>query len=77
MAFTHLFLRYLREQGLPVTQQREQIADVVLSTDGHLSVEEIEEKLRDRGERIGKECDAEELSLHLPLGPLGMFRPNP
>lgn len=54
MAFTHLFLRYLREQGLPVTQQREQIADVVFATDGHLSVEDIEEKLRDRGERIGK-----------------------
>ena len=54
MAFTHLFLRYLREQGLPVTQQREQIADVVFATDGHLSVEDIEEKLRARGERIGK-----------------------
>ena len=54
MAFTHLFLRYLREQGLPITKQREQIADVVFSTDGHLSVEDIEEKLRDRGERIGK-----------------------
>ena len=54
MAFTHLFLRYLREQGLPVTQQREQIADVVLATDGHLSVEDIEEKLKERGERIGK-----------------------
>ena len=54
MAFTHLFLRYLREQGLPVTQQREQIADVVFATDGHLSVEEIEDRLRGRGERIGK-----------------------
>ena len=54
MPFTHLFLRYLREQGLPVTQQREQIADVVFATDGHLSVEDIEEKLRARGERIGK-----------------------
>ncbi len=54
MAFTHLFLRYLREQGLPVTQQREQIADVVFATDGHLSVEDIEERLRERGERIGK-----------------------
>ena len=54
MTFTHLFLRYLREQGLPITQQREQIADVVFATDGHLSVEELEEKLRERGERIGK-----------------------
>ena len=54
MPFTHLFRRYLREQGLPVTQQREQIADVVFATDGHLSVEEIESRLRGRGERIGK-----------------------
>ena len=54
MPFTHLFRRYLREQGLPVTQQREQIADVVFATDGHLSVEDIEEQLRGRGERIGK-----------------------
>src|SRR5918993_1511043 len=54
MSFTHLFLRYLREQGLPITQQREQIADVVFATDGHLSVEDLEEKLRERGERIGK-----------------------
>ena len=54
MSFTHLFLRYLREQGLPVTQQREQIADVVFATDGHLSVEDLEERLKQRGERIGK-----------------------
>ncbi|HUF14184.1 MAG TPA: Fur family transcriptional regulator [Longimicrobiales bacterium] len=54
MPFTHLFRRYLREQGLPVTQQREQIADVVFATDGHLSVEDIEARLRARGERIGK-----------------------
>ena len=54
MPFTHLFRRYLREQGLPVTQQREHIADVVFANDGHLSVEDIEEQLRGRGERIGK-----------------------
>ncbi len=54
MAFVHLFRRYLREQGLPVTQQRETIAEVVFSSEGHLSVEEIEERLRERGERTGK-----------------------
>jgi Fur family ferric uptake transcriptional regulator len=49
-----LFRRYLKEQGLPVTRQREAIARVVFSTDGHLSVEEIETTLREGGNRIGK-----------------------
>jgi Fur family ferric uptake transcriptional regulator len=53
-AFVNLFRRYLREQGLPVTQQREAIAEIVFSSTGHLSVEEIEEHLRDRDDRIGK-----------------------
>ena len=54
MAFVHLFRRYLRDQGLPVTQQREAVAEVVFSSPEHLSVEEIEAALRERGERIGK-----------------------
>jgi len=52
--FVRLFGRYLREQGLPVTEQREAVADVLFSTDEHLSVDEIERRLRDQGERIGK-----------------------
>lgn len=52
--FLHLFRRYLRQQGLPVTQQREVVADVVFSSREHLSVEDIEARLKDRGERIGK-----------------------
>jgi Fur family ferric uptake transcriptional regulator len=54
MSFVHLFRRYLRDQGLPVTQQRESIAEVVFASSGQLSVEDIEGKLRDTGERIGK-----------------------
>jgi Fur family transcriptional regulator, ferric uptake regulator len=54
MTFVHLFRRYLREQGLPVTQQRESIAEVVFGSSEKLSVEEIEALLRRRGERIGK-----------------------
>lgn len=49
-----LFRRYLKQQGLPVTPQRELVADVVFTTPEHLSVEEIEAALRARGERIGK-----------------------
>jgi Fur family ferric uptake transcriptional regulator len=54
MGFVHLFRRYLRDQGLPVTQQREVIAEMVFTSPEHLSVEEIEAGLRDLGERIGK-----------------------
>ncbi|HET6764299.1 MAG TPA: Fur family transcriptional regulator [Longimicrobiaceae bacterium] len=49
-----LFRRYLRQQGLPITQQREVVADVVFGSSEHLSVEEIEARLKERGERIGK-----------------------
>jgi len=52
--FIRLFGRYLREQGLPVTQQREAVAQVVFGTEEHLSVDDIERRLRDGGERIGK-----------------------
>lgn len=54
LPFIRLFGRYLREQGLPVTQQRETVAQIVFSSTGHLSVDEIERLLREQGERIGK-----------------------
>ena len=52
--FVRLFGRYLREQGLPVTQQRQSVAEVVFASDRHLSVDDIEQELRESGERIGK-----------------------
>jgi Fur family ferric uptake transcriptional regulator len=52
--FIQLFRRYLREQGLPVTQQREAVAEVVFNSTAHLSVEDIEDALKGHGERIGK-----------------------
>ena len=52
--FVRLFGRYLREQGLPVTHQREAVAKVVFGSDEHLSVDEIERVLRSNSQRIGK-----------------------
>jgi Fur family ferric uptake transcriptional regulator len=49
-----LFGRYLRDIGLPVTSQREAVAAVVFDSEGHLSVDDIERALRERGERSGK-----------------------
>ena len=48
------FRTYLREHGLPVTTQRSQVAEAVLASRGHLSVEDIEQQLRARGLHIGK-----------------------
>ena len=53
-AYIRVFGRYLRETGLPVTHQREVVADVVFGSEGHLSVDDIAAVLRDRDERIGK-----------------------
>jgi len=52
--FIHLFRRYLRDQGLPITQQRDTIAEIVFHSPEHQSVEDIEAELRTRGLRIGK-----------------------
>ena len=52
--FIRLFGRYLRDEGLPVTHQREAIAKIVFESDEHLSVHDIEQALRDRAGRIGK-----------------------
>ena len=38
-----MFRRYLRERSLPVTSQREQVAEVLFAAGGHLSVEDVEQ----------------------------------
>jgi Fur family ferric uptake transcriptional regulator len=49
-----IFRRYLRERSLPVTSQREQVAQVLFAAGGHLSVEDLEQLLRKRGLHVGK-----------------------
>lgn len=45
--------RYLRDHHLPLTRQRDLVAKVVFGAEEHLSVEQIERKLRAQGARIG------------------------
>jgi Fur family ferric uptake transcriptional regulator len=52
--FLRLFGRFLRDRGLPVTHQRAAVARAVFDSEEHLSVDDIETALRERGERIGK-----------------------
>jgi Fur family ferric uptake transcriptional regulator len=47
------FRAYLREHNLPVTEQRLAIADAVLSTDQHLSAEDVAAALRKDGATAG------------------------
>ncbi|GIS80273.1 MAG: hypothetical protein CM1200mP14_18390 [Gammaproteobacteria bacterium] len=53
--FIRLFGRYLRDEGLPVTHQREAIAKIVFESDEHLSVHDIEQALRDRQAGLGRQ----------------------
>ena len=47
------FLAYLRDHNLPVTQQRIDIAKVLLGSDRHLSVEDLAGELQQRGQKGG------------------------
>jgi Fur family transcriptional regulator, ferric uptake regulator len=47
------FLAYLRDHNLPVTAQRQAIAEVVLCSDRHVSADEIERELWSRGAAVG------------------------
>lgn len=48
------FRAYLEDHSLPVTQQRQAVAEEVLFASTHLSVGDIEERLRARGVAVGK-----------------------
>ena len=50
---TETFRAYLREHNLPITAQRLAIADVLLESGRHLSVEEVAEELDARRLRVG------------------------
>lgn len=47
------FRRYLRDHNLPVTRQRDAVAEAVFQSHDHLPVEGIQQQLRDRGEQVG------------------------
>jgi Fur family ferric uptake transcriptional regulator len=67
------FRHYLREHNLPVTAQREQVAEVIFAATGHLSADEIEGTLRSRGAHVGKATVYRTLDL---LAQSGMVTPR-
>src|SRR3954470_18790069 len=52
-ALLERFRRHLREHRQPITRQRERVAEVVLLSEDHLSVEAIRRELKHRGEQVG------------------------
>jgi len=52
-ALLERFRRYLRDHRQPVTRQRDEIAEIVLTSDDHLSVEQIRRRLKERGAAAG------------------------
>jgi Fur family ferric uptake transcriptional regulator len=52
-ALLERFRRYLREHRQPVTRQRDLVAQIVLLSDDHPSVEGIRRALKERGEHVG------------------------
>lgn len=50
---TEAFRAYLRDHNLPVTRQRDLIADVVLGSDRHQSIEDVSKEVRSRGGKAG------------------------
>jgi Fur family transcriptional regulator, ferric uptake regulator len=52
-ALLERFRRYLRDRHQPVTRQRDRVAEVVLMSEEHLSVDQIERRLAERGAAVG------------------------
>jgi Fur family ferric uptake transcriptional regulator len=67
------FRCYLRDRGLPVTAPRERVAEVLFTAPGHLSADDIERTLRDRGAHVGKATVYRTLEL---LAEAGMVVPR-
>ena len=53
LALLEQFRRWLRDHRLPVTRQRDIVAEILFEADGHLSADALQRRLRDRGHRIG------------------------
>jgi Fur family ferric uptake transcriptional regulator len=52
-ALLERFRRFLRDHRQPVTRPRDRVAEVVLASDDHLSVDQIRRVLRDQDEPVG------------------------
>ena len=68
MLMMDLFRHYLHQHRLPVTHQREAIAMALFESDQQLSVDDLADALRSRGEGLGKATIYRTLSLMVEAG---------
>lgn len=62
------FFEYIKKQGLRYTKQREEILDAFLSSGGHITADEIFEKVKKKDSSIGYATVHRNLSLLLDSG---------
>jgi Fur family ferric uptake transcriptional regulator len=67
-ALLEAFRSYLRDHNLPVTHQREAVAETIFFAGAHLSVGDIERALRGRRVQVGKATIYRTLDLLLDAG---------
>jgi Fur family ferric uptake transcriptional regulator len=67
-ALLERFRGFLRDHRQPVTRPRDRVAEVVLGSDDHLSVDQIRRTLRERGEPVGLATVYRTLDLLLKSG---------
>ncbi len=63
-----IFREYIKRQGLRNTRQREEILDAFLSAGGHITVDELFEKVKRRDSSIGYATVHRNLALLLEAG---------
>jgi len=49
----NIFSRYVRENGLRMTRQRQMVVETFLRSEGHLSADELYDLVRSQGSRVG------------------------
>lgn len=52
-ALVERFRRHLRDHRQPVTRQRDLVAELVLTSEEHLSADQVRRRLGERGEKVG------------------------
>lgn len=63
-----IFKEYIKKQGLRNTRQREEILDVFLSSGGHITADELFDKVKKRDSSIGYATVHRNLNLLLEAG---------
>lgn len=62
------FVNYLRRDNLRATEQRYEVLDVILETEGHFSAEDLFVKIKNQGKKVSRATVYNTLELLFKLG---------